>query len=100
MKINDSLVAGIGITSRDAVSQLKGKRGSEVKVSIHRRGLADLIDFTLIRDVIPTYSIDISYMVDDSIGYIKLSRFAENTYEELVSALNKLTGRRDDPAYS
>jgi carboxyl-terminal processing protease len=90
VKINDSVVAGIGITSRVAVSQLKGKRGSEVKVGIHRRGLADLIDFTLIRDVIPTYSIDISYMVDDSIGYIKLSRFAENTYEELVAALRKL----------
>jgi carboxyl-terminal processing protease len=90
VKINDSIVAGIGITSKDAVSQLKGKRGSEVKVSIHRRGLTDLIDFTLIRDVIPTYSIDISYMVDDSIGYIKLSRFAANTYEELLSALKKL----------
>lgn len=90
VKINDSLVAGTKITSRDAVSLLKGKRGSEVKVSIHRRSLANLIDFTLTRDVIPTYSIDISYMVDDTIGYIKLSRFAENTYQELVSALNKL----------
>jgi carboxyl-terminal processing protease len=88
--INDSLMAGAGITNRDAVKQLKGKRGSEVKVGIFRRGLADLIDFTLIRDVIPTYSIDISYMVDDSIGYIKLSRFAVNTYEELVSAMKNL----------
>jgi len=90
VKINDSLVAGVGVSDRDAIGQLRGKRGSEVKVSIHRRGLADLIDFTLVRDVIPTYSIDISYMVDDSIGYIKLSRFAANTYEELVSALKKL----------
>lgn len=90
VKINDSIVAGIGVTDRDAIRQLKGKRGSEVKVSIHRRDLAGLIDFTLIRDVIPTYSIDISYMVDDTIGYIKLSRFAANTYEELLSALKKL----------
>jgi carboxyl-terminal processing protease len=90
VKINDTLVAGIGTSDRDAVRKLKGKRGSQVKVGIHRRGHADLIDFTLIRDVIPTYSIDIAYMVDDSIGYIKLSRFAVNTYEELVSALNKL----------
>ncbi len=90
VKINDSVVAGTGITNRDAVSQLKGKRGSEVKVGIFRRGLTDLIDFTLIRDVIPTYSIDISYMVDDTIGYIKLSRFAANTYKELLSALGKL----------
>jgi carboxyl-terminal processing protease len=93
VKINDTVVAGVGATDRDAVKKLKGKRGSEVKVSIHRHGLADLVDFTLIRDVIPTYSIDIAYMVDDSIGYIKLSRFAANTYEELVSALKKLLGQ-------
>jgi carboxyl-terminal processing protease len=90
VKINDSTFTGTGITSKDAVSHLKGKRGSEVKVSVFRRGLSDLINFTLIRDVIPTYSIDISYMVDDSIGYIKLSRFADHTYEELVSAMSKL----------
>jgi carboxyl-terminal processing protease len=90
VEINDSLVAGTGVTSSDAVKMLKGKRGSEVKVGIFRRGLENLIDFTLIRDVIPTYSIDIAYMVDDTVGYIKMSRFAENTYEELVKALNKL----------
>jgi carboxyl-terminal processing protease len=90
VKINDSIVAGTGITSNGAVKLLKGKRGTEVTVSILRRGLASLIDFKIIRDVIPTYSIDISYMVNDSTGYIKLSRFAANTYEEMVSAMNKL----------
>lgn len=90
VEINDSLVAGTGITSNQAVRLLKGKRGTVVKVGIHRRGLADLVDFSLTRDVIPTYSIDISYMVNDSVGYIKLSRFAVSTYEEMVSALNKL----------
>ena len=93
VKINDSTVAGTGMKSDDAVKLLKGKRGSEVKVGIYRRGLAGLIDFTLIRDVIPTYSIDISYMVNDSIGYIKMSRFAASTYEETVSALNKLRAK-------
>ena len=90
VKINDSTFVGKDVTNKIAVSHLKGKRGSEVKVSIFRRGLANLIDFTLVRDVIPTYSIDISYMVDDTIGYIKLSRFAENTYKELLSALTRL----------
>jgi carboxyl-terminal processing protease len=90
VNIDDTLFVGKEITNRDAVKHLKGKRGSEVKVSIFRRGLADLIDFTIIRDVIPTYSIDISYMIDDSIGYIKMSRFAANTYEEMVSAIHKL----------
>lgn len=90
--INDSIFAGTGITNKIAVSQLKGPRGSEVKVSIARHGLTDLIDFTLIRDIIPTYSIDIAYMVDDTVGYIKLSRFADHTYEELVHALQRLEG--------
>ena len=91
VKINDSIVAGKGMESSDAVKLLKGRRGTEVKVGIYRRGIADLIDITLIRDVIPTYSIDISYMINDSIGYIKMSRFAANTYEEMVSAMKKLT---------
>lgn len=90
VRINDSIVAGTGMVSNDAVKLLKGKRGTEVKVGIYRRGLADLIDISLIRDVIPTYSIDVSYMVNDSIGYIKMSRFAANTYEEMVSAMQKL----------
>jgi carboxyl-terminal processing protease len=90
VKINDSIVAGTGMASNDAVKLLKGKRGTEVKVSIYRRNLSDLIDITLIRDVIPTYSIDVSYMVNDSIGYIKMSRFAANTYDEIVNAMNKL----------
>ncbi|MBW6461111.1 MAG: S41 family peptidase [Bacteroidales bacterium] len=90
VQINDSLVAGIGITNRDAVRQLKGKRGSVVKVGVQRHGVDGLIDFDLVRDVIPTYSIDIAYMVDDVTGYIKLSRFAANTYEEFLASLRKL----------
>ena len=93
VKINDTLVAGIGFESKDVVKRLKGPRGTQVKVGIYRRGPTDLIDFTLVRDVIPTYSVDIAYMVDDSIGYIKMSRFAENTYNELVEALTRLTAQ-------
>ncbi|HOX78113.1 MAG TPA: S41 family peptidase [Bacteroidales bacterium] len=88
--INDSLVAGTGLTSRDAVKQLKGKRGTVVKVGILRRGLAELVDFSITRDVIPTYSIDISYMVNDSVGYVKLSRFAVSTHEEMIRAMSGL----------
>jgi carboxyl-terminal processing protease len=93
VKINDTIVAGIGFESRDVVKRLKGPRGTQVKVGIYRMGMDDLIDFTLIRDVIPTYSVDIAYMVDDSVGYIKMSRFAENTYNELVEALTRLTAQ-------
>jgi carboxyl-terminal processing protease len=93
VKINDTVVAGVGFTSRDVVKKLKGPRGTQVKVGISRHGVKDLIDFTLVRDVIPTYSIDIAYMVNDSVGYIKLSRFAENTYTEFVEALTRLVAQ-------
>jgi carboxyl-terminal processing protease len=90
VRIDDSLAAGVGFTNRDVVKRLKGPRGSQVKVSIFRRGMADLIHFTLTRDVIPTYSVDVHYMVNDSIGYIKMSRFAENTYNEFLEAMHDL----------
>ena len=90
VKIDDSLVAGIGITNNDAIKKLKGKKGTKVKVSNYRRGVPRLIDFTITRDVIPTYSLDISYMVNDSIGYIKLNKFSATTYEEFTKAALQL----------
>jgi carboxyl-terminal processing protease len=91
--VDDSLVAGVGMIDRGMVRLLKGEKGSKVKVSVYRRGVSELIDITIIRDVIPTYSIDISYMVNDSVGYIKLSKFSATTHEELLSALEELSGK-------
>ena len=90
VKVNDSLVAGININNRMAMKNLKGKRGTEVKVSIFRRGGEGLIDFIIIRDVIPTYSIDIAYMPTVTIGYIKVSKFSATTYDEFIEAVKKL----------
>lgn len=90
IKVDGEIVAGIGITTQDVMRLLKGPRGSEVLVTIHRNGEKNPIDFKIVRDKIPQYSIDVSYMVDKEIGYIKLSRFSATTYEEFLSALNKL----------
>ncbi len=83
-------VGGIGISNSDAMKKLKGKRGTKVNVSIFRRGISELLDFTITRDVIPTYSLDIAYMVNDSIGYIKLNKFSATTYQEFDDALKNL----------
>lgn len=88
--VDDSLVAGVGMRDRNMVRLLKGEKGSKVKVSIYRRGVADLIDLIIVRDVIPTYSIDISYMINDTVGYIKLSKFSATTHQELLNALAAL----------
>jgi carboxyl-terminal processing protease len=83
-------VAGIGMTNQKVVEMLRGPGGSEVLVSIKRKGENELIDFNIERDVIPQFSVDVSYMVDDKIGYIKVSRFANSTYLEFKEALLSL----------
>jgi len=90
VKVDGKKVANIGIKDTDVLKNLKGKKGSIVKVGIFRRGVKQLIDFSIIRDVIPTYSIDISYMVDKQIGYIKLSKFSATTAQEFSKALKQL----------
>lgn len=90
IKVDGENVAGIGMTNQKVVEMLRGPGGSEVTVSIRRDGEDELIDFTIERDVIPQYSVDVSYMVDDKIGYIKIARFANSTYLEFKEALLKL----------
>ena len=62
-------------------------------MGIYRRGLSNLLDFMITRDVIPTYSIDISFMPESSIGYIKLSKFSATTYNEFKAAVTELKGK-------
>ncbi len=88
--IEDSLVAGVEVTNRDAMRKLKGDKGTKVRVKIIRRGVAGLIDFTITRDVIPTYSLDIAYMLDEKIGFIRLNKFSATTHKEFTDAVKAL----------
>ncbi len=90
VKVNDKNMAGVGVTTADVMHELKGPKGSEVKVSVMRFGKADPIEFTIIRDKIPQFSIDVAYMVDSETGYIKVNRFAATTYDEFHASLKKL----------
>jgi carboxyl-terminal processing protease len=93
VKVDGKDVAGVGITSPDVMKLLKGPSGTEVKVSIQRSGATEPIEFTIVRDKIPQFSLDVAYMVDPETGYIKISRFAATTYDEFSAALTKLKGR-------
>ena len=88
--INDSIVAGKRIDQEDVVKMLKGPTGTRVNVGIVRDGLDDIINFEITRDKIPIYSIDVSFMVVDNVGYIKIARFARTTYREFLEAVDKL----------
>lgn len=88
--VNDSVIAGVNMPTNDVVSMLRGDIGTKVNVGIKRKNRENLINFEITRGSIPLYSVDVAYMLDDSIGYIKINRFARNTYQELLGALAKL----------
>ena len=90
IKVDDENVAGIGITNRDVISKLRGPKGSEVVVKIKRKGVKELLEFTIERDVIPQFSVDVSYMIDETTGYIKVNRFSATTYMEFKEGLTRL----------
>jgi carboxyl-terminal processing protease len=94
VKIDGNSVANIGIKNNDVLKKLRGNKGTKVKVDVYRRGNNELIPFTITRDKIPLYSVDASYMVTPTVGYIKISRFADSTVEEFKQALEKLKAQR------
>jgi len=90
VEVDDSLMAGDFVNNQLAMKMLKGKRGTEVEVSVYRRGLSDLLDFTITRDVIPTWSIDIAYMPTEVIGYVRVNKFSATTSDEFREATGNL----------
>lgn len=91
LKINDT--SAIGIKREDVPKKLRGPKGTKVKVLILRVGMKDLLEFEIIRDKIPLYSVDVSYMIDDEIGYLSVNRFSATTRDEFVEALQKLKNK-------
>ena len=96
IEIDDSLVAGRKIDQNAVVKMLRGKRGTEVKLGLQRQGIAGLVPVTVERGVIPIKSLDAAFMIAPETGYLKLSAFSKNSYEEIVKSLAQLkeTGMR------
>lgn len=90
VEVNDTVIAGVKMKNTDIMKRLRGPKGTKVNVKVKRRGVPELIDFRITRDNIPLYSVDASYMVDDKTGYIRISRFANDTHKEFINAINKL----------
>ncbi|MFD2037042.1 S41 family peptidase [Belliella marina] len=90
IKVDGKTVAGTGITNNDVFGLLRGPSGSVVEVDIKRKSEKDLIRFDIVRDKIPQYSINASYMINEEVGYIKVTRFAATTYEEFKNAVSEL----------
>ena len=90
VEIDDSAFVGKIVTNNESMKRLKGPKGSEVKLGIFRQGEKEILHFTIIRGDIPVKSIDATYMLNDKFGYIKVEKFGETTYPEMLIALAKL----------
>jgi len=88
--VNDSLVAGKHIIDEKVMGMLKGPRGTVVKIKVLRSGQKELLPFEITRDKIPIYSVDVDYMINDHIGYIKINTFAMTTFDEFMKGLREL----------
>ncbi|RAI84179.1 S41 family peptidase [Algoriphagus yeomjeoni] len=90
IRVDGETMAGVGVTNRDVFEKLRGPKGSVVVVDMKRKNQKELIEYRITRDKIPQYSINASYMVNDEIGYIKVTRFAATTYDEFKEAVYDL----------
>ena len=88
--VDDTLVASKKLKNEDVMRKFKGPKGTKVRVRVLRRGVEGLLDYTITRDAIPTYSVDIAYMLDDEIGYLKLSKFSATTVSEFKKGIGEL----------
>lgn len=91
VEVDDSSFVGKIVTNSEAMRRLKGEKGSKVKLGIYRPGEKEILHFTVVRGDIPVKSIDAAYMINDKFGYIKVNKFGETTYPELLVALAQLS---------
>ncbi len=88
IKVNNEPIAGISISNDDVKNKMRGKRGTEVNVSVFRNG--ELKQFKITRGNIPLPSLDASYLLNNTTGYIRLNKFSNTSYEEFMRALEDL----------
>jgi carboxyl-terminal processing protease len=86
--IDDS--SAVGLSTTDITKRLKGAIGTKVEIGVKRRGVGAPLPFTLTRDRIPLFTVDASYMIDDETGYLRVSRFSMETYDEFMEHVTKL----------
>ncbi len=90
VEVDGKNVAGIGLKNSDVFDLLRGKKGTEVNLKIVRKTSPAPLVFKVIRDKIPIFSLDASYMLDESTGYIKLNKFSATTNDEFEEAIKEL----------
>ena len=90
IKVNDTLIAGQKWEQTAVMKRLRGPRGTQVKLSIERKGIEGLVDIIVTRDAIPLHSVEAAVMLTDKVGLIKLSQFARTSFAEIKKSLASL----------
>ena len=94
--VNDTAIAGVKMSKEEIMRRLRGPKGTKANLKIVRLGIKDQLPFTVVRDKIPVYSLDASYVIRPRVGYIRIGNFGATTYDEFMQALEKLQGQGID----
>lgn len=90
ISVNGESIVGGTLTAEGIRSKIRGEKGTKVKIGVKRNSSKKTLTFTITRDDIPMNTVDVSYMIDNKTGYIKIAQFGKNTYDEFFAALSKL----------
>lgn len=93
LKVDTAIACGKHVNNKWVQNHLRGVKGTKVVVGIKRGRNPELLEFTITRDKIPMNSVNVSFMVNEHTGYIKLDRFAMTSPNEVHTALTKLNAR-------
>ena len=88
--VNDTAIAGVKMSRDEIMRRLRGPKGSKVRLGILRQGVKGINEFVIVRDKIPVHTLDASYMIDSTTGYVKLSSFGQTTHDEFITAVNAM----------
>lgn len=93
LKVNDTTFVGKAITNEKVMKKLKGPANTKVKLSIRRHGTREVLHYSITRGQIPVNSVDVAYMIEPGVGFIKVNKFAKNTYAEFLNAIGELRSK-------
>ncbi len=88
--VADTAIAGVKMPQKEIMKRLRGPKGTVAHLKVVRRGIRDTLRFDVVRDKIPVYSLDASYMIRPGVGYIRIGSFSATTYQEFMEAIEKL----------
>ena len=91
--VNDTAIAGVKMSQEAIMKRLRGPKGTKVDLGINRRGVDELLHFTIVRDKIPVNTVDAAYMISPGTGYIKVSSFGATTVQEFEEKLSELRSK-------